>query len=114
MSLLDITKFFPQWWYESRCFQQGDDIFFGTDDSASSLRKARTYCNECPVVAQCLGHALTQPEEYGIWAGTSARSREHMRLDIDAGLFTLEYVIRHVLNNDFKWRPHGRRRSGTG
>lgn len=113
MSLMDLTKFFPSWWYDSQCFQQGDDIFFGTDDSASSLRKARAFCGECIAVVDCLTHALTQPEEYGIWAGTSARSREHMRSDIDSGDFTLEYVIKNVLENDFKWRPYGRRRPST-
>ena len=106
-NLLDLTKFFPNWWYDSQCFQTGDDIFFGSDEVTSSLRKAREYCQSCPAVRDCLTHALTQPEEYGIWAGTSARSREQMRSSIDSGKHTLEHVIDRVLESGFKWRPHG-------
>jgi len=109
MNLLDLTKFFPSWWFDSQCFQTGEDVFFGTDEITSSLRKARKYCETCPAVVECLKHALTQPEEYGIWAGTSARSRENMRAAIDSGAYTINDVISNVLDNGFKWRPDGRR-----
>lgn len=101
---LDITKFFPSWWFDSKCFQKGDETFFGSEESPSSLREARKYCISCPVSRECLTHAITQPEEYGIWAGTSARSREQMRSDIASGEWELDRVVDTVLKEGFKWR----------
>lgn len=108
-SVVDLTAFFPTWWYDSNCFSQGDEVFFGSDDSPSSLRNARIYCRNCPVIRDCLEHALTQPEEYGIWAGTSARSREVMRSDISTGMVSLDHVIDTVVRDEFRWRRNERR-----
>lgn len=104
---LDIRRFIPWWWKESRCYQVGIDIFFGTDEQPSSLKRAREFCSECPVKRTCLEHALVTPEEYGIWAGTSARGREQMREDIESGKVNINDLIDKVFSSNFRWRQDG-------
>jgi WhiB family redox-sensing transcriptional regulator len=33
------------------------------------------YCNQCPVVKQCLEHALKVKEPYGVWGGLTTSER---------------------------------------
>jgi len=42
------------------------------------LGAARSYCEGCPVRAECLDHAL-RFEPHGVWGGTSAKQRIRMR-----------------------------------
>ena len=101
--LLDIEQLVPTWWHEALCRGAGHDIFFGTDESHTSLKAAREFCIECPVKTDCLTHALETPEEYGIWAGTSARNREMMLSAIQCGYDQGELVAL-VIENNFRWR----------
>jgi WhiB family redox-sensing transcriptional regulator len=39
------------------------------------IEKARAYCADCPVLLACRDHALSLPEAYGIWGGTTRRQR---------------------------------------
>jgi WhiB family transcriptional regulator, redox-sensing transcriptional regulator len=43
------------------------------------IEKARAYCEGCPVRLECLDHALSLPEAYGIWGGTTRRQRSGYR-----------------------------------
>lgn len=54
-----------------------DRIFFPTQGEPT--KRAKAICAECPVVSECLEYALTTPERYGIWGGTSERERRTMR-----------------------------------
>ena len=36
-------------------------------------------CKACPVMYQCLAHALARSEKYGIWGGLSEQQRERLR-----------------------------------
>lgn len=49
------------WWPES-----------ARDDTAAI---AIDICRSCPVVADCLAHAITRPEPDGIWGGKTATQR---------------------------------------
>lgn len=46
---------------------------------ADALQRARETCASCPVNAECLEWALTKPEEYGVWGGTTPRQRGALR-----------------------------------
>ncbi|WP_199922092.1 WhiB family transcriptional regulator, partial [Kitasatospora aureofaciens] len=35
-------------------------------------------CLGCPVRRRCLEHALTAPEDHGIWGGTTRNQRQRM------------------------------------
>lgn len=102
---LDIEALAPLWWAGALCRGRGHDIFFGTDDSHTSLKAAREFCSNCPVISDCLTHALETPEEYGIWAGTSARNRDLMHDAIRRG-HDIASVVAHVIANNFRWRKN--------
>jgi WhiB family transcriptional regulator, redox-sensing transcriptional regulator len=50
------------------------------------LRSARAFCAGCVVRTECLGHALDNRLESGIWGGTSPRERRaHLRARLGVG-----------------------------
>jgi len=81
----------PVWHELAACRGAGDRLFFGDDPderptlSRSDLAKARAICEQCPVARTCLAWALTKPERFGVWGGTSGRQRDRMLLEIEAG-----------------------------
>jgi len=79
------------WHAQAACRGMGEQLFFGDSPDErptlklSELAKARAVCRRCPVARDCLDRALTRPEKFGVWAGTSGRQRERMLLQIEAG-----------------------------
>lgn len=43
---------------------------------------ARGICSGCPVVRDCLRHALQVPETHGVWGGTTPAEREAILLGL--------------------------------
>ena len=65
------------WMDDAACRHvQSVDFFPG---SGEPCEQARAVCAGCPVIAQCLEHALTYPEHHGVWGGTTPRQRKEMR-----------------------------------
>ncbi|YAL83656.1 WhiB family transcriptional regulator [Dermacoccaceae bacterium W4C1] len=48
-----------------------DDLFA----KGAAQQSAKTICQRCPVVAECLGDALDNGTEYGVWGGMTERER---------------------------------------
>lgn len=52
-------------------------------------REAKRICHGCTVIDKCLGHALTMPENFGVWGGLEVAERDAMvwpgRLRLDPG-----------------------------
>lgn len=72
----------PDWYSRARCADMDWAVFFGEENEddtqligPGALRKARDVCAGCPVLAQCLEHALAKRILHGVWAGTSGRTR---------------------------------------
>jgi WhiB family transcriptional regulator, redox-sensing transcriptional regulator len=42
-------------------------------------RRAKTICAACPVRDECLQHAVTSDERYGIWGGLNQEERRGLR-----------------------------------
>jgi WhiB family transcriptional regulator, redox-sensing transcriptional regulator len=42
-------------------------------------REALAICSICPVVDDCLDHALETNERFGVWGGTTERQRKKMQ-----------------------------------
>ncbi len=42
-------------------------------------RAALAVCNICPVVEDCLSHALETNERFGVWGGTTERERRKLK-----------------------------------
>lgn len=57
---LDPTDFFPE---------------LSPLPSVEVTAHAKEICSQCAVRAQCLGHALSNNEEFGVWGGLTARER---------------------------------------
>ncbi|EWT03069.1 hypothetical protein N865_03910 [Intrasporangium oryzae NRRL B-24470] len=59
-----------------------EDLDLGQRARREQTEAAKAVCAVCPVVTQCLQHALAVPEPFGIWGGTTASERARMILDI--------------------------------
>lgn len=69
------------------CSETFPDAFFSEEapDTSKSSRgtykyeyEAKTICNSCPYVLECLQYALTDTDIVGIWGGTNEYERRAM------------------------------------
>ena len=76
MPLIDVYD----WQYEGTCRDADPALFFSPESERGPRRHARenaakTYCARCPVIEQCLQHALKVREPYGVWGGLTTSER---------------------------------------
>ena len=69
-----------EWQVESACRDLPSETFFHPDGERGPSRKnriknAKAVCATCPVIKECLQHALTVQEPFGIWGGKSEEER---------------------------------------
>ena len=69
----------PSWIDHANCAGVDPDLMFPGRGDTATLAAAREVCAGCVVRPECLEHALTRGEKYGVWAGTSERERRRMR-----------------------------------
>lgn len=60
------------WLQRAACTQADADQLFGR---AAAGRAARTLCARCPVHRECLAHALSAGEDFGVWGGMPPNDR---------------------------------------
>lgn len=65
----------PHWQKKAFCAGANPDIF----DDPELLETARAYCRMCRVQPDCLEFALSFPEVYGVWAGTTEAERRSLK-----------------------------------
>lgn len=70
-----------EWQYAGACRDVDPETFFSPDAERGPRRSAReqaakALCAVCPVVEECLRHALAVKEPYGVWGGLNATERE--------------------------------------
>lgn len=71
------------WQEQSNCREVDSDLFF-LDPLARGKNKrdkenaAKKVCRGCPVITQCLSHALAVPEYFGVWGGMTADERNRI------------------------------------
>src|SRR4051812_10233099 len=58
----------------------GSDLFFERDNELRVVRArredaAKKVCASCPVRVECLRFAMSGPEQFGVWGGTTRRER---------------------------------------
>ena len=85
------------WRKRATCRDMGLSIFF--PEEGEGVKFAAKICKECPVRRDCLTFAITNNEEYGVWAGTSERGRKQMIRQYKKGT-PLEEVMRVHLRFD--------------
>ena len=69
-----------EWQFEGACRDADPELFFSPESERGPRRRAReraakTFCARCPVVRQCLEHALMVKEPYGVWGGLTTGER---------------------------------------
>jgi hypothetical protein len=99
-----LADWLPDWYSRAGCrdAEDANTLFFGADDDPhitlipTIRRRARRYCAECEVRRECLTQALTLPEEYGIWGGTTGGQRRRLRTMLAMGA-DLDSVVTNTL-----------------
>lgn len=64
-------------WDKANCLGVDPELFFPA--RGESTREAKAVCLACPIVDECLEHALVNHEKFGIWGGKSERERRRIR-----------------------------------
>lgn len=64
------------WQQEAACHDADPEQFFSSDEDKQSA--ALALCAACPVRSECLEHALSTREPYGIWGGTTEHERKRI------------------------------------
>lgn len=72
-----------EWQYSGACRAVDPETFFSPDAERGPRRRSReaaakALCAVCPVVRECLEHALTVREPYGVWGGLNINERENL------------------------------------
>jgi hypothetical protein len=86
-----VDDLYPEWQTRAHCRGVGVGYYFG--ESIQQVRRASKLCDVCPVFYDCLLHALTVREGYGVWAGTSGRMRRRIFKMMDNGLTSVGEVM---------------------
>lgn len=66
------------WRTQAACAGHSPSLWFpeGSGNAhGPATQRALAICRSCPVSADCLDHALTQPEHHGIWGGLTETER---------------------------------------
>lgn len=74
------------WQQHAKCRELALEVFYGPDSErggrrSRSVTRAKRICKACPVVSDCLEHALKWPEPYGIWGATTPAERRRILCD---------------------------------
>lgn len=66
-----------RWRLSAACRGQETDIWY--PERGEDHRVPRAICATCPVIVDCLEHALTWPETMGVWGGRTVQERRRLR-----------------------------------
>jgi Transcription factor WhiB. len=65
------------------CGDYDPELFYPTSEAnMAAVEMAKSVCRRCPLRADCLSYALETGDDWGIWAGTTARERRRIRLGV--------------------------------
>lgn len=67
------------WRKSALCAQVGGDFWYAEKGDHAAVAHAKKICRQCPVIQECLSHALQQNEEHGVWGGMTKRERQAAR-----------------------------------
>lgn len=83
LPVLDLASLAAETWRQrAACRLVPDEqrwIFWPGKGDHQAIAAARTVCTSCPVADECVAHAVAALE-HGVWAGTTDRERQHMRM----------------------------------
>lgn len=67
------------WDRDALCRQIDPSMFDVEPHDHQGMKQAKQVCQMCPVITDCLSHALEHREPWGVWGGMSARQRLRMQ-----------------------------------
>ena len=78
-----------EWQLQAACRGLDSALFFPPDKErirarTTRISRAKAVCARCPAIADCLDHALTAGEPFGIWGGRSEEERDADTLKVTA------------------------------
>jgi WhiB family transcriptional regulator, redox-sensing transcriptional regulator len=73
-----------EWQMQGTCRTADPEAFFPAEASrgrnrASIENRAKAMCAQCPVIEECLDHAMRVREPYGVWGGLTAEERNQLQ-----------------------------------
>jgi len=69
-----------QWRLKAACADKNTTFWFPDETGHGfAAQRALEICRGCPVRTECLDHAISKPEYYGIWGGMTAPQRHELR-----------------------------------
>lgn len=98
-----VAALWPRWHAQASCLGTDETTFFGSSEpderppyTLTDIKNARKMCVSCPVFDSCLRHALTEREEYGVWAATTRKERHQLFKLLDQEFMNIDEMISYV------------------
>jgi WhiB family redox-sensing transcriptional regulator len=63
------------WTVRAQCRNADPELLFV---EGAAQNRAKALCTGCPVITQCLSHALDNREAFGVWGGMTERERRQL------------------------------------
>jgi WhiB family redox-sensing transcriptional regulator len=81
-ALIDATPLGDNtdWMADGQCAQTDPEAFF--PHKGGTTRPAKTVCDGCPVLGECLTYAVAHDERFGVWGGASERERRPLHVAV--------------------------------
>ncbi len=69
----------PSWRDQALCKGFDPDVFFPDEGDTAAIAYAKSICQGCPVIEECLTYAVEMNQTEGIWGGTTKQERRRLR-----------------------------------
>ena len=79
MSHLHDVIIRDDWSHRAACSSYDPELWWVEDPNDLARKIALEVCDSCPVIRDCLQHALSKPERDGIWGGKTPAQRNALR-----------------------------------
>lgn len=71
--IINVADTLQPWRREAKCLGSLESNFYSHAERLQEAAKA--ICKQCDVQAECLNYAISRPEIFGVWGGTTAAER---------------------------------------
>lgn len=69
----------PSWRDDALCKGFDPGVFFPDEGDTAAIAYAKSICEGCPVIEECLSYAVEMNQTEGIWGGTTKQERRRLR-----------------------------------
>ena len=70
---IPVSRADLDWQVHAACRAEPMDTFYSGEEA--DISRALDLCRRCEVRDECLSHAMTHEERFGVWGGTTERER---------------------------------------